>query len=139
MPRYDFRCLNCGKRFDITLSYADYGKAPVHCTFCGSGNVQRRIGRIRVLRSEESRLESMGGLEDMPGLEDDPRELGRALRKMSAEVGEDMGPEFNEVINRLEAGQSTEEIEKSLPEFGGDDEGMGGFGAGLSGGDLDDF
>jgi hypothetical protein len=44
------------------------------------------------------------------------------MRKMSREVGEDMPPEFDEVVDRLEAGESPEEIEKSMPELGGDGE-----------------
>ena len=52
------------------------------------------------------------------------------MRKMSKETGEDLGPEFDEVVGRLEAGDSPENIEKSMPELmgeGGDD----------LGGDLD--
>jgi len=56
-----------------------------------------------------------GGIE---GLEDDPRELGRAMRKMGKEMGEELPPEFNEVVGRLEAGQSPEEIESAVPNLG---------------------
>ena len=92
--------------------------------------MQRRIGRIRIARSEESRLESLADPSNLEGLEDDPKALGHMMRQMSKETGEDMGPEFDEVINRLEAGQSPEEIEESIPELGegGDDfGGMDGF------------
>lgn len=135
MPNYDYRCLDCRKRFEIYLTYQEYGRLPVHCKHCGSENVIRRVGRVRVLRSEESRLESFGDMDDLAGLEDNPRELGRMMRKMSAETGEDLGPEFNEVIGRLEAGQSPEEIEKTLPDIAGGDEDFGG-GAGFG---VDDF
>jgi hypothetical protein len=43
------------------------------------------------------------------------------MRKMSKEMGEDMGPEFDEVIDRLEAGQSPEDIEKAVPDLAGDE------------------
>ena len=36
---------------------------------------------------------------------------------MSQEMGEEMPPEFDEVIDRLESGQSPEEIEESMPEL----------------------
>lgn len=132
MPNYDFRCLDCHKRFDVYLSYAQYGKEPVRCAFCGSEHVQRRIGRIRVLRSEESRLDDFSDMEDLSALEDNPREMGRMLRKMSAEMGEDVGPEFHEVVGRLEAGESPDEIEKTMPE-------LGDFNGGAEPGGLDDF
>jgi putative FmdB family regulatory protein len=99
MPTYEYRCLKCGRRFEIFLTYEEYGKQTVVCSHCQSENVQRRIGRIRVARSEESRL-------------------GRMMRQMSSELGEDMGPEFDEVINRLESGQSPDEIEASMPDLG---------------------
>jgi hypothetical protein len=53
----------------------------------------------------------------LEGLEDDPRALGKMMRKMRNEMGEDAGPEFNEVIDRLESGQSPEDIEKSMPDL----------------------
>ncbi len=132
MPIYQYRCLNCHKRFEIFMSYAEYGTRPVLCTHCGSENVLRRIGRIRIAKSEESRLDDLADPSALAGLEDDPRELGRMMRKMSSEMGEDMGPEFDEVIGRLEAGQSPEDIESELPDLGGAGDDMG------SGG-LDDF
>ena len=51
------------------------------------------------------------------------------MRRMSREMGEEMPPEFDEVVDRLEAGQSPEDIESALPDLAE----PGG------GGDLDDF
>ncbi|MFN2197379.1 MAG: FmdB family zinc ribbon protein [Anaerolineales bacterium] len=118
MPTYEYRCLKCGRRFEIFLTYEEYGKQTVVCSHCQSENVQRRIGRIRVARSEESRLENLADPSMLDGLDEDPRSLGRMMRQMSSELGEDMGPEFDEVINRLESGQSPDEIEASMPDLG---------------------
>ena len=126
MPNYEYRCLNCRRRFEVFMSYSEFGTRTVLCPHCKSENIQRRIGRIRVARSGESRLESMADPSALEGLEDDPRALGRMMRQMSSEMGEDMGPEFDEVIGRLEAGQSPQDIEKELPDLGGDDAGAGG-------------
>ncbi len=41
------------------------------------------------------------------------------MRKMGNEMGEDVGPEFDEVVDRLEAGQSPEDIEKAIPDLEG--------------------
>ena len=41
------------------------------------------------------------------------------MRKMKGELGEDVGPEFDEVVDRLEAGQSPEDIESAIPDLGG--------------------
>jgi hypothetical protein len=39
------------------------------------------------------------------------------MRKMGREMGEDLGPEFDETIDRLEAGESPEEVERSRGEL----------------------
>jgi hypothetical protein len=54
----------------------------------------------------------------LEGLEDDPKALGRLMRQMGDEMGEEIGPEFDEVVSRLEKGQSPEEIEQELPDLG---------------------
>lgn len=125
MPYYDYRCLDCIRRFSIFITYNDYGKKIVSCPHCAGENVQRRIGRVRIAKSEDSRLENMADPSALEGLEDDPRALGKMMRKMSSEMGEDLGPEFSEVIDRLESGQDPEEIEKAIPDLGGDG-GLGG-------------
>ncbi len=126
MPVYQYRCLSCKKRFEVFLSYQEYGSKAVHCPHCASDQVQRRIGRIRVAKSEESRVDALTDTSDLEGLENDPRALGKMMRKMSNEMGEDVGPEFDEVVDRLEAGQSPEDIEKAIPDLEGGAGGMGG-------------
>jgi len=135
MPDYQYRCLDCKKRFDVFMTYSEYGTHNVQCKHCASENVERRIGRIRFARSEESRMESLADPGNLDGLDEDPRALGRMMRQMSGEMGEELGPEFDEVVNRLEAGQSPEEIEKAVPDLG---EALGGAGD-AGGGDLEDF
>ena len=133
MPRYGYHCQNCGKKFRIFQSYADYGVVKIHCPFCESADLKRLIDRIRVLKSEDARLDDMEGMfgdpDSLEGLEDDPRAMGRMIRKMSEEMGEDLGEEFEEVVDRLEKGQSPEEIEAAMPDL---DDSMG---AGGGGGD----
>ena len=121
MPEYQFFCQNCRKYFDVYFSYSEYGSKKPQCPHCLSSNVVRKIGRVRFARSEENHLEIFDGLSDpsaLASLGKDPKELGRFMQKMSGEMGEDLGPEFNEVVDRLEKGQSPEEIEKELPDLG---------------------
>ena len=126
MPRYDYRCLSCGKRSSIYQTYEEYGEAPVECPHCGNEDLKRLIGRVRFARSEESRLESLADPSDWGDFdEEDPRSMARMMRKMGQEMGEDMPPEFDEVVDRLEAGESPEEIEESMPDFGGGDDELG--------------
>lgn len=115
MPIYDYRCLDCKQRFNIFLTYQEYGTKTVHCPNCNSENVQRRIGRVRFARADEARMEDLSDPSKLAEFENDPRAMGRMMRQMSSELGEDMGPEFTELVGRLESGQSPEEIEKTMP------------------------
>ena len=121
MPTYDFICNNCNQRFDVFMTFAEYGKKKVSCAHCKSKNVRRRMTKVRIAKSEESRMESMSdefsGIENM---DDDPREMARVMKKMGREMGEELPPEFDEVVDRLESGQSPEEIESAIPDLGGD-------------------
>lgn len=133
MPTYEYRCLDCRQRFDIFIAYSDYGEKPVTCPHCTSANVQRKINRVRVTRTENQRLERFSDPSSLSGLEEDPRALGKVMRDMSSEIGEDVGPEFNEVVSRLEAGQSPDDIEKALPDLGAEDGGGDGMPGGMDG------
>jgi hypothetical protein len=96
----------------------------VHCPKCGSDQVKRRIERIRIAKSGESSLENlMDDPSSLEGLEDDTKAMGRLMRQMQSELGEDIGPEFDEVVSRLEKGEDPEQIEKDMPDLGdlGDD------------------
>ena len=119
MPTYDFICNDCQQKFDVFLTYSEYGKKAVHCAHCQSGNVRRRMTKVRIAKSDESRMESAADdFSGMEGIEDDPKALARMMRKMGNQMGEDLPSEFNEVVDRLEAGQSPEEIESVLPDLG---------------------
>lgn len=124
MPTYDFICNACEKRFDIFMTFGEYGNKPVNCTHCGSDKVRRRMTKVRIAKTDDSRFESMANdFSGFESLEDDPRALGQMMRKLGGEMGEDLPAEFGEVVDRLEAGQSPEEIESALPDL---DEGSSG-------------
>jgi hypothetical protein len=56
----------------------------------------------------------------LAGMENDPKALGQMMKKMGKEMGEDVPPEFDDVVDRLEAGQSPEDIEAAMPGLGAD-------------------
>jgi putative FmdB family regulatory protein len=125
MPLYEYHCKTCKRRVTLLRSFSD--TSTPRCPQCQSENLVRLVSRVSVLKSEESRLESLADPSSLAGLdENDPRSIARWMRKMSEETGEDMGPEFNEMVGRLEAGESTEAIEESMGELG--EEGIGDYG-----------
>lgn len=128
MPIYEYRCHDCRRRVSVLFrSFADTADRPT-CPRCGGTNLTRLISRVAVVRSEESRLDDLADPSALDGLdEQDPKSLARWMRKMSTEAGEEMPPEFGEVMDRLESGQSPEEIEEAMPDLSED---MGGGGMG---------
>lgn len=129
MPIYEYYCLDCRKR--VSLFYRTISAAAEQspsCPHCEGMRLRRIVSRVAVVRSEEAHLDALADPSILAGLdEEDPRALGRLMRQMSEELGEEMDdPEFGEVIDRLESGQAPEEIEKAMPELLGDDMDAGG-------------
>ncbi|GAB4506024.1 MAG: zinc ribbon domain-containing protein [Anaerolineales bacterium] len=120
MPIYEYRCQDCKRRVSIlwrTLSEAETGQP--RCPRCGGTHLTRLVSRVAVLRSEEARLDSLMDADSLSDLdENDPKSIARWMRKMSKEIGEDAGEEFEEVVDRLEAGQTPEQIEQEMPDLG---------------------
>jgi hypothetical protein len=78
--------------------------------------MKRVIGRVRIAKSEEARMESMADPTNFSGVdENDPKSVAKFMKKMGSEMGEDLGPEFNDVVERLESGESPESIEQTMP------------------------
>ncbi len=134
MPIYEYRCADCKKRVSVffrSISAVNHSRA--RCPVCGGANLTRLVSRVRMVRSEAGRMDSLADESALDGLdESDPRSVGRWMRKMAHETGEEMPPEFDEVVGRLEAGEDPESIEQSMPELG---ESMGDMGMGAG----DDF
>ena len=112
MPIYEFRCGACGERitvFQRSISASVQGE----CPHCGSGDLRRLISQFAVVRSagdavddplDDSMLEGLGDLD-----ESDPRQMAAWARRMQSRLGEDLGPEFDEMVDRLEAGEPLDE------------------------------
>jgi putative FmdB family regulatory protein len=122
MPIYEYRCHNCQRRVSIWWrTFSEAETSTPHCPRCDSEELTRLVSRVRAVRSEESRLEDMADPANFGDLdENDPRSIARFMRKMGDETGEDLGDEFDEVVDRLEAGESPEDIEGAMPDLGGD-------------------
>lgn len=120
MPIYEYGCYDCRKRVNVFFrSFSDAENKEAVCPRCGGANLKRLVSKVAFLRSEDSRLDDLADPSSLAGLdENDPKSIGRWMRKMSNEMGEDLGDEFGEVVDRLEAGEDPESIEKSIPELG---------------------
>jgi putative FmdB family regulatory protein len=132
MPIYEYRCTDCKKKVSVFFrSFSAVDQEQARCPICNGTHLTKMVSKVRVLRGTASASSGDDSFDDsmLDDLnENDPRSLGRMMRRMADESGEDMGPEFGDVIKRLEKGEDPEAIEKSMPELGdmgGDDGGMG--------------
>jgi hypothetical protein len=79
---------------------------------------------------DEGMGDDMPDLSELEGLdENNPRSLGKFMRKMADKAGEPLDPEMDEVCRRLESGEDPESIEEKMGDaLGGEGEGEGGGG-----------
>ncbi|MDD5555896.1 MAG: zinc ribbon domain-containing protein [bacterium] len=119
MPIYEYRCGTCRRTYSFLVRNIAAHRPPA-CPRCGRKRLERVISSFRIGRSEESRLDRIADPSVLSGLdENDPRSLARMMRKMGGELGEEMPEEMGEMCDRLEAGESPEEIERTMEEGGG--------------------
>ncbi|MDQ6693729.1 MAG: zinc ribbon domain-containing protein [Chloroflexota bacterium] len=139
MPIYEYTCGSCKRRVSLffpNFSAADSRTAAgeIACPRCSSADLQRVQSRANTLRAEAPGGDTLDDTPDglMSGLdEDDPRSVARWARRMKDSMGEDldMGPGFDQVLSRIEAGEDPDKVMEDMdPELLGEagDEGMGG-------------
>jgi putative FmdB family regulatory protein len=119
MPIYEYDCPDCTRRVSLFFRTVSAAAAATEarCPRCGGARLQRRVSRVAVLRPEASRLDDfaddaslMGALEN-----EDPRAMAGMMRKMSEEMGEPLDDATDEMVSRLEAGESPEAIDAAMP------------------------
>lgn len=118
MPVYEFACNACNARVSVFVRSMN-SEVNGKCERCGGTDLRRLVSKFAVLRSSGSG--DAGGMDDMmAGFdENDPRAMAAWARRMQQETGEDMGPEFDEMLGRMERGESLED------DFGFGDDGHG--------------
>ena len=123
MPIYEYRCESCRRYHQqFVRSLATY-QVPA-CPNCGKDSLRKLVSRFAVMKSEESRLDDLADPSSFGDLdENDPRSVARWARKMGDSMGEDLGPEFDEMVDRMEAGEMPDEGEMAGMGMGGDDGG----------------
>ncbi len=128
MPVYEFYCVDCHTIFNFLSRRVNTEKRP-DCPRCGRPRLERRVSLFSVSKGrkeepaegmpdfDEERLErAMAGLAgEMEGLdENDPRQMGRFMRRLTEATGMNLGSGMEEAIRRLEAGEDPERIEAEM-------------------------
>ena len=99
MPIYEYECGDCRRRVSLLIRTPADAAAPT-CPRCGSTALGRLMSRFASPRSEDARLDALGESSSLGDLdENDPASVGRFMKKMGREFGDDLGDDFESAMD----------------------------------------
>jgi putative FmdB family regulatory protein len=110
MPVYEYRCKNCRRKVSV-LVMGFSGAGDVTCNFCGGKDLTRLFSTFATVRTDQ---DIYGDILDDPVLvnrmmNNDPTAMVEWSRRMGGTEGEKL-PEYQEMVERLERGESYESV-----------------------------
>ena len=112
MPLYEYRCNSCHRR--VTILVREHAAPPATCPECGSAELERIFSSFAVRKTDQDIYDDI--LSDnrlVSGLvHDDPRALAEWNKKMSQGTDHEVAPEYEDMLERLEAGEMPERTAK---------------------------
>ena len=112
MPLYEYECLECQKRFTKIVLPWERDKI-VECPNCHARKVRKLISSFSYHQNEQDRMERIdtSAPRDDSYYRDD-RNIGLWAKKRAKELGIDLGPKFEEVVEKARSGKILDEYEK---------------------------
>jgi len=111
MPIYEYQCEDCGKISEFLLIKSDETFRP-QCKRCQSKKMSRVLSKVRVIRSEESRIESLSDPSKWGDLDEkDPKSMAKWAKRMGKELGEDVDETMDEALEEEFSSKSNENLE----------------------------
>ena len=103
MPLYEYRCQDCRRRSTVLVrSLSDTPE--VSCQHCGSAKMTRLISKFSFRRSWGGSLDWApdSGYPNESDMED-PKQMAQWMRQMQHEMGDEVTPEFDEMVEGMES------------------------------------
>jgi len=112
MPIYEYRCNQCEREFNqLFLNSREARK--VKCKFCGGNDLKKLISAFSVHQTEESRLASFDTSKSRgDDFYRDSRNVGLWAKKRMKEMGVDLGPKMDEIVEKGRTGKILEDYNK---------------------------
>ncbi len=112
MPIYEYRCNECSRKIDIFVRDITSNSKPT-CSHCGSKDMNRLFSRFAHRKSKNDK----GVYDDILSdgkltrglMQNDPRALAEWSRKMSRAVDDEITPESQDIMDRLDKGEDISE------------------------------
>ena len=99
MPIYEYRCGDCGKISEFLLMRTDETFTP-QCKRCKSKKMTRVLSKVRVIRSEESRMEGLADPSKWGDLDEkDPKSMAKMMKRLGKEFGEELGEDADRMVD----------------------------------------
>ncbi len=128
MPIYEFFCDRCNTIFNFFSRSVNTTKRP-NCPKCRNRPLSRRVSLFAVTgrAKEDDGAEEMPFDEEKMGRametlakeaeridENDPRQAAGLMRRLTDMTGIEMGPQMQEAMRRMEAGEDPEQVEAEM-------------------------
>jgi putative FmdB family regulatory protein len=111
MPIYEYHCQACGRDQSVLfLNQREAVKVPP-CNHCGNRRLARLVSRFAYHQSEGARLKDF----DTSAPRDesfyrDSRNVGLWAKKRAKELGADLGPQFEETVEKARSGKVLDDL-----------------------------
>ena len=118
MPIYEYRCQSCSRKFSVFFRSFSETSDP-SCSHCGSESATRVISQVAVIKSPNEFMGHLPSWETMSDFdEDDPRSVAEMMRRLKDDSGQDIGPQGEEMLAMLDAGEMMSDMGDSGADFG---------------------
>ncbi len=110
MPIYEYECVKCG-RIGSHVIIGTRRVAHPSCAYCGAKRMRRVMSSFAVVESESSRLAGFDtGVPRGESFYQDSRNVGLWAKKRAREMGVDLGPKFDETVEKARSGKLIKEM-----------------------------
>ena len=111
MPIFEYQCAACG-RIGSHVILGRERKGRPRCPHCGSSRTKRVMSSFAMVESEASRL---ANFDTAKGRDDsyyrDSRNVGMWAKKRAQQMGVDLGPKFDETVEKARTGKLIKDME----------------------------
>lgn len=111
MPIYEYHCQKCGKDQSVLLLSQRETTTQPRCKYCGARRLTRLLSRFSYHTSEAARVNDFDtSASRNESFYRDSRNVGLWAKKRAKELGVDLGPQFEETVERARSGKILDDL-----------------------------
>ncbi len=115
MPVYEYICHDCGRLETVLVRSFTAEVKPV-CPACKGSNLRRKLSRVVVVKGARKQLEEFDRSRLVGEYEGrDKGSQARWARRVSRELGDELGSEFRDMAEKVEGGEDVWDLVDPAP------------------------